>query len=90
MAQLLLKIAPDEYEQYIEIENGKPTLYATMEKALYGTLQAALLFYENLSGELQKMGFKINPYDFCVANKTIKGKQCTIVWHVDYLKISHV
>ena len=35
-------------------------------------------------------GFTINPYDQCVANKQINGKQCTIVWHVDYLKISHV
>ncbi len=34
-------------------------------------------------------GFVINPYDWCVANKTIDGKQCTILWHVDDLKISH-
>ena len=25
-----------------------------------------------------------------MANKTVNGKQCTIVWHVDDLKISHV
>jgi calcineurin-like phosphoesterase family protein len=25
-----------------------------------------------------------------VANKTIDSQQCTIVWHVDDLKISHV
>ena len=43
-----------------------------------------------LHGELLKMGFSLNPYDECVANKTINGKQCTILWHVDDLKISHV
>ena len=32
----------------------------------------------------------MNPYDSCVVNKIINGKQCTIVWHVDDLKISHV
>jgi hypothetical protein len=32
----------------------------------------------------------MNPYDWCVMNKTIKDKQCTILWHVDDLKISHV
>jgi hypothetical protein len=32
----------------------------------------------------------INPYDWCVANKMINGKQCTVLWHVDDLKISHV
>jgi hypothetical protein len=51
--------------------------------------QAALLFWQNLSTKLKKCGFKINPYDFCVANKTINGKQCTVVWHVDDLNISH-
>ena len=38
---------------------------------------------------LKEWGFEINPYDMCVANKHINGKQCTIVWYVDDLKISH-
>ena len=36
------------------------------------------------------MGFKINTYDQCVANKEIDGKQCTIIWYVDNLKVSHM
>jgi hypothetical protein len=59
-------------------------------KALYGTLQAAMLFWKDLTKNLEEWGFEINPYDWCVANKMIDGKQCTIVWHVDDLKISHV
>ena len=35
------------------------------------------------------MGFKINQYNCCVANKIINGKKCTITFHVDDLKISH-
>ena len=35
------------------------------------------------------MGFKINPYHECVANKMIDGKQCNVLWYVDNLKISH-
>ena len=31
----------------------------------------------------------INPYDWCVANKQIDGRQCTLIWHVDDMKISH-
>jgi hypothetical protein len=38
----------------------------------------------------QELGFKVNPYDSCVVNKIIDGKQCTILWHVDDLKLSHV
>ena len=36
------------------------------------------------------MGFEVNPYDPCVANKMVNGKQMTICWHVDDLKVSHV
>ena len=35
-------------------------------------------------------GFVLNPYNNCVANKMIDGTQCTILWHVDDLKLSHV
>ena len=66
-------------------------IYTKLSKALYGTLQAALLFWRNLSVFLiHKLGFEANPYDFCVVNKTINGSQWTIGWHVDDLKISHI
>jgi nanoRNase/pAp phosphatase (c-di-AMP/oligoRNAs hydrolase) len=90
MAKLLVNIDPDLYEPYLTKENGKPVIYVKLEKALYGMLQAALLFWRNLSGFLMEHGFELNPYDECVANKSINGTQCTIVWHVDDLKISHV
>ena len=61
-----------------------------LHKALYGTLQAALLFWRLLSDTLIEWGFTLNPYDQYVANKLINGKQCTVVWHVDNLKISHM
>jgi len=32
-----------------------------------------------------------NPYDFCVVNKMVNGKQFTIVWYyVNDLKLSHI
>jgi len=65
-------------------------LYVKLRKALYGTLQVALLFWKLLSNTLKEWGFTINEYDHCVANKTINGRQCTIIWHLDDLKISHV
>ena len=36
------------------------------------------------------MGFILNKYDPCVANKMINGKQCTKVWYVDDNKVSHI
>jgi hypothetical protein len=35
------------------------------------------------------MGFEINPYDKCVANKVIEGTQYTVCWYVDDNKVSH-
>ena len=64
-------------------------LYVRLSKALYGMLRAALLFYKILRSDLENMGFKINPYDPCVANKMVNGHQMTICWHMDDLKVSH-
>jgi len=65
----------------------KANALCTTKKAPYGTLQAALLFWKLLSDTLQEWGFKINAYNQCVANKNIEGKQFTILWHADDLKI---
>jgi hypothetical protein len=35
------------------------------------------------------MGFTINPYNPCIANKFVNGNQMTLRWHVDDLMISH-
>ena len=70
-------------------KKGTTILYLLLVKALYGIMQAAVLFYKKLSGDLISKGFLINPSDKCVANKIINGNQMTIVWHVDDMKISH-
>jgi hypothetical protein len=31
----------------------------------------------------------LQPYNYCIVNKVLNGSQCTIVWYVDDLKISH-
>jgi hypothetical protein len=74
LAKLLTKVNPELYSKYVEIENGKTVMYVKLKKALYGTLQAALLFWKDLSGKLEEWRFKINPYNWCVANKTVGGK----------------
>jgi hypothetical protein len=57
--------------------------------AIYEMMVAAMLCYKKFVKSLTKQGFKINPYDGCVANKIVKGKQITICFHVDNCKISH-
>ena len=52
-------------------------------------MKSALLFYRKLVADLISIGFVLNPYDPCVANKTIDGKQLTVCWHVDDLFLGH-
>ena len=77
------------YREFVVIENGRKTLYVRLVKALYGCIQSALRWYELFSSTLVKQGFELNPYDMCVANKIVDGKQLTVAWYVDDLKISH-
>ncbi len=39
---------------------------------------------------LKAIDFQVNPYNPCVANRIVNGKQHIITWHVDDLKYSHV
>ena len=78
------------YQPFVSYETGKPVLYVWLQKALYGCLKSAPLFCEKLVGDLEAYGFKTNPYEPCVANKMIGGKQLTVCGHVDDLKISCV
>ena len=91
MVEQLVQIDPAKYSPHVRMDSkGNKYMYAECLKAIYGTLNAALMFWQLLSGDLKVWGFEVNPYDSCVMNKTINGKQCTILWHVDDLKISHV
>jgi hypothetical protein len=50
---------------------------------------AALLYYKKFVKSLVNHSFELNPYNGCVANKIVKGKQITVCFHVDDCKISH-
>jgi hypothetical protein len=78
------------FREYVTYNQGKKTLYASLNKALYGTVQASLLFWQRLLTFLiDNLGFAQNQYDWCVVNKVVNGVQCSIVWYMDDLKISH-
>ena len=89
LVDLLVKLAPELYKDKVVIENGKRVLYVIVIQALYGMILAALLWYKRLRTDLEKIGFKFNPYDPCVANRKVRKKQQTIRFHVDDLKSSH-
>jgi hypothetical protein len=90
LVDMLLEIDPQLYRPFVRFENKRKILYCVVLKAIYGMIQSSLLFYQKFKKDVESIGFKINPYDPCVANRTINGKQHTITWHVDDLKSSHV
>jgi hypothetical protein len=90
LAELMVQVAPNFYRKYITVDKkGTVILYVKMQKALYGLLRSALLFYKKLVVDLESDGFVLNPYAPCVANKVVDGKQMAVCWHVDDLKASH-
>ena len=95
MATQLARINPKYAKDMVE-EKGQKVIYGKANKALYGTLDASLLCWKDLTGTISEWKFSndndrfiLNPYDTCVANCMINGKQCTILWHMDNLKMNH-
>ena len=90
MVDKLLEIDHKIYSSYVTEEQGEKVMYVELLKALYGTLQAAQLFWEKLQAKLVKdWGFVPNRYDSCMVNKKVGGKQLTVAWHMDDLKVLH-
>jgi hypothetical protein len=83
LAQMMCELDP---ELQVD-ENGM--LYLKCVKALYGYIEAARLFYNDLNHSLANvMGFKRNQYDPCVYNKDTNDGVVTVRVHVDNLKAS--
>ena len=84
-------VEPKLYRKKIIFDkSGKPVIYVKMLKSLYGLLQSAILLYQKLVKDLKKYELEMNPYDTCIFNRTKNGKQPTVTFHVDDLKVSHM
>ena len=91
MVTLLEEIDPEYYKDFVFTDKrGRKCIYAKAKKTIYGTLQASLLFRGELSKRLEESGYQRIEYGWCVMNKLIGNKQCTELWHVNNLNISHV
>ena len=56
MSELLTKLDPKLYQKYVTNKEGRTVLCVELKKSLYGTLQAVLLFCQNLTSILQEWG----------------------------------
>ena len=74
LVDILLNIAADVYRDYVTTTK-KCTKHLIVQclNAMYGTLVASLLYYKKFVKSLSNIGFKLNPYNPCVAIKFING-----------------
>jgi hypothetical protein len=78
LVDILVEMNPKKYSPFVTKENGCSVIYVMMLKALCGMLERSLLYYKKFKGDIGTIGFEINPYDPCIASRTIKGTQHTI------------
>ena len=75
MFSLLEDIYPEYYKDFIYTDKlGRKCMYAEANNAVYGTLEASLLFWGKLSKILEEMVYQRNEYGWCVMNKIIDVK----------------
>ena len=79
-----------EHKANVRYKRCQKVLYIRVLRAIYGCVESTLHWYTLYIDTLQKKGYVINPYAFCVSSKIIEGKQYTIVWFVDDNKAYHV
>jgi hypothetical protein len=84
LTDLLVAIDP-RYQEFIRKDG---TMIVELQKALYGCIESAKLWYDLLSETLTQDGFIKKPLDPCVFNKMVGGRQITVVVYVDDLFIT--
>ena len=72
LVDILVNMHPEEYEEYVVYEKSRKVLYVEILQALYGMLEAALLWYNEFRKDLETEEFEFNHYDPCVANKIVR------------------
>ncbi len=93
LVDILVSIAPNVYGPYIMAgKKGKKQLLVQclFICTMVALPMALLLYYKKFVKTLKSKGFKLNPYDPCMANKQVNGEQLTVCFHVDNCKILHL
>jgi len=79
MATIMVYIDPQRYREYLHEVRGRPTKTYRAHCAQLNSSRSSFVAHS-------RDGLKINPHE---TNKMINGQLCTILWHVDDLKIAH-
>ena len=89
--EVLMRVQPSLAKVLVEIDASKyvvesdGSIVVRLNKALYGCLESARLWFEHLSATLTGLGFVANPKEPCVFNLDRNGHQFTVCIYVDDL-----
>ena len=61
----------------------KGEILVKLNKALYGCVESAKLWYNTISAKLISIGYVVNPYDSCVFRKCTEAGECIVCLYVD-------
>ena len=88
IAPLIAGILTDIDPGFKKFMRPDGSIIVELDQALYGCIESALLWYNELSTFLGSIGFRPNPYEKCILNKEQSGTQTTIAVYVDDLLIT--
>ena len=78
----ILSQLDSNFEKY---QDGKGAVIVKLDKALYGCVESAVLWYKDLKATLEADKYQVYRCDLCEFNKVHKGEQMTVIFHVDDL-----
>jgi hypothetical protein len=84
LADLLAKIDP----AYRELREADGSVIVKLQKALYGCVESAKLWFDHLTTKMKALGFTPNGKESCIMNRMYNGKQLTVCIYVDDLLCS--
>jgi hypothetical protein len=79
----IAKYIIEEFPFYKEFVTHDGTMYVKMLKAMYGCVQASLLWYKLLVKVLSGIGFSVSEVDPCVMRLVVGGVVNVILIYVD-------
>jgi hypothetical protein len=86
LARIICNLKP-EWTKFLRKDG---CLVVRLLKALYGCVESAKLWYEDISGALASLGFTRNTRDECVFNVERSGHQVTVCLFVDDLLVTSI
>ena len=84
VAEILCRI-DSKYQRFLRPDRK---IAVKLKKALYGCVQSAVLWYQELASTLESMGFQANPYDICSFKRVRGDTTDKIMVYVDDLFIT--